>query len=426
MLFLITYRKFLEHPDWKISVLLAVIIAAMIYSKYHAFVIIGLAVLSNLKLFKSKYFYGIIIITALLLVPHLYWQFENEFPTFKYHLIERAKPFQLKYVFPYLFGQLAIAGPLTGVLIFWELSKFKIRNLFQRALVYNILGFYILFFLMSFKNRIEAHWVAAIIPMLMMVTYPMISNDPKIKIWFKRLALPVIVLMFLFRMYIALDIIPNVGHLKITFYNRKASALEIKKMAKGKKVAFFDNYAAASNYVFYTGDSMVHLSTPDYRFCQYDLWDYEKYGEGETLFAVQSEHLNPPHLQRMATGEMKGYIIIDKFQSLNPLQIKLNKTIDEGNQLVFQVALTNTAKYSIFTKHISEPCLALMQNKKEVASLPLINSSEKTKINPAGTALIQFKVNKNLLDLNTPFSLYTRSKENIRGGIISVDPKNLF
>lgn len=426
LLFLIAYRKFLEQPNWKISILLAVIIAAMIYSKYHAFVIIGLTLLSNLKLFKSKYFYGIILLTLLLLAPHLYWQYANDFPTFKYHLIERAKPFRLKYVFPYLTGQLAIAGPLTGVLVFWELSKFKIRNLFQRALIYNILGFYILFFIMSFKNRIEAHWTAAIIPMLMMATYPLIVNDPKIKLWFKRLALPVIVLLFLFRLYIALDVIPNVGHLKITFYNRKASALEIKKMAEGKKVAFFDNYAAASNYVFYTGDSVVLLSTPTYRFCQYDLWNDEKYGEGSTLFAVQSKHLNPPHLQRMVTGEMKGYIIVDKFQSLNPLKIKLNKTIEEGNQLVFQVALTNTGTHPVFTKHNSEPCVAIMQNNQEVASSPLTNSSEKIKINPAATALIHLKVNKNLLELQTPFHLYTRSKENIRGEIISVDPKKLF
>lgn len=425
ILFIIAYRKFLEQPNWKISILLAVIIAAMIYSKYHAFVIIGLTVLSNLKLFKSKYFYGILILTLLLLMPHLYWQFENEFPTFKYHLIERAKPFRLKYVFPYLLGQLAIAGPLTGVLVFWELSRFKIRNLFQRALIYNILGFYILFFILSFKNRIEAHWTAAIIPMLMMVTYPLIVNDPKIKRWFKRLALPIIILLFLFRLYIALDVIPNVGHLKITFYNRKASALEIKKMAEGKKVAFFDNYAAASNYVFYTGDSMVHLSTPGYRFCQYDLWNYEKYGEGATLFAIQSKHLNPPHLQRMVTGEMKGYIIVDKFQSLDPLQIKLNKIINKGNFLAFQVALTNTANHPVYTQHISEPCLALRQNNIELIAESLTSSSEKTKINPGKTALIHLQIKKNKINRKHPVHIYTRSKENIRGNIISVRPKDI-
>jgi hypothetical protein len=360
-----------------------------------------------------------------LLVPHIYWQVENEFPTFKYHLVERAKPFRLKYVFPYLLGQIAIAGPLTGVLIFWKLSKFKVKDLFQRALIFNILGFYILFLIMSFKNRIEAHWMAAIIPMLMLATYPLISNDPKIKLWFKRLALPVVILLFLYRLYIALDVIPNIGHLKITFFNRKASALEIKKMAGEKKVGFFNNYAAASNYIFYTADSAILLSTPDYRFCQYDLWNEEKYGEGETLFAIQSKYLNPPHLQRMATGEMKGYIVVDKFQSLKALNIQLNKTISEGDELIFQVALTNSSTHPINTKHISQPSLALMQNKNELASISLTTSSEKIKINPEETALIHLKINKNKLDLDAPFHIYTRSKGNIRGEIISIHPKDI-
>ena len=141
---------------------------------------------------------------------------------------------------------------------------------------------------MSFKNRIELHWIAAIIPMLMILTYPLINQDPGIKKWFIRLSLPAIMLIILFRIYIALDFIPNLGHLKITFYQRKASAMEIKTMAGGKKVGFFNNYAAASNYAFYTGDPVVHFSTPDYRFCQYDLWDDESYARGEPVRSVQS------------------------------------------------------------------------------------------------------------------------------------------
>lgn len=426
VLFLIMYRKFLENPNWKYSVILSFIIAAMIYSKYHAFMIVGFTVISNLKLFKSKYFYGIVILSLLLLLPHIFWQFNNEFPTFKYHLVERAKPFQLKYVFPYLISQLAIAGPLTSVLVFWKLSKFKIENQFHRALIFNILGFYILFFIMSFKNRIEAHWIAAIIPMLMLATYPLISNDPKIKKWFKHLALPIIVLVFLYRLYIALDVIPNIGHLKITFYNREASALEIKQMAAGKKVGFFNNYAAASNYVFYTGDSMVHLSTPDYRFCQYDLWNDEKYGADQMLFAVQSKHLNPPHLKQIVTGEMKGYIIIEKFQPLNGLLIQANKIASVQNELVFQIELTNKSKRTIYTKHISEPCLALMQSKTEIFSVPLSSTSIKKVINPGESDIIQVKVKTNKIDLDIPLQIYTRSKENVRGEIISIHPKELF
>ncbi len=425
MLFLLVYRHFLQKPGPVNSVFLGAIIAAMIYSKYHAFLVIGFTVFSNLKLLKNKYFYLTAAVTILLLVPHAMWQITNEFPTFKYHLIERAKPFRLKYVFPNLINQLVMAGPLTGILVFWKFSKFKIRNDFQRALVFNILGFYILFFLLSFKNRIEAHWSAAIIPMLMLATYPLISGDAKFKLWFKRLALPVVVLLFLYRIYLALDIIPNVGYTKITFYNRKAHALEIKEKANGMKVGFFNNYAAISNYIFYTGDSAVHLSTPTYRYCQYDLWNDEKYAEGDPLFTVQSKHLNPPNLQRMATGEKKGFLIIRKFQSLNGLEIHLENIEINGDSLIFGIQFKNNSGHEIFTDHVSEPALGLMQEGTELFSVLLTSSSEKTKINPGESALLNFSVSKNTIRMNQRLTLYTRTKNNIRGEMISLHPKEL-
>ncbi|HKL34352.1 MAG TPA: glycosyltransferase family 39 protein [Tangfeifania sp.] len=415
LLFLILYRKFLEQPGIKLSVLLALAIAAMIYSKYHAFLVVGFTVLSNLKLLRNKYFWITVLLTLILLVPHLWWQVANEFPTFKYHLVERTKPFRLKYVFPNIMNQLLMAGPLTFVLIFWKLLKVDVKNKFTRALVFNILGFYILFFLLSFKNRIEAHWAAAIIPMLMLATYPLIKQNPKIKLWFRRLALPVIVLFFLYRIYLALDVIPNVGYTKITFYNREAHAMEIKEMANGRKAGFFNNYAAISNYIFYTGDSAVHLSTPNYRFNQYDLWNEEKYGEGETLFAIQSKHLNPPHLQKMTTGQMKGYIIIEKFQSLTGLELKVVSVKTVEDKLEFVIQLTNTNQHSISTNHISEPVLGIMQNQLETDVFPLTQSSEKNKIKPGGTAILQIEISKNQIDNNQPVTFYTRSKENIRG-----------
>ncbi|NOR74436.1 MAG: hypothetical protein GQ525_04685 [Draconibacterium sp.] len=420
MLFLVFYKRFLEKPNWGIAILLGIIIPAMIYSKYHAFIIIGFTVLSNFKLFKSKYFYGIIVLSAALLLPHILWQIDNEFPTFKYHLVERAKPFQFKYVLPYVFGVLAMAGPLTGVLVFWKLRKVKIKSPFQRALLFNVLGFIILFFVMSFKNRIEAHWVAAIIPMLMFLTYPLIRDDNKIRKWFKWLATPIIILLLFFRIYLALDIIPNIGLLKMTFYNREANAKEIKELASGKKVGFFNNYAAISNYIFYTGDSAVLLSTPDYRFSQYDLWSDEKYAEGEPLFAIQSKHLNPPNLTKMVTGEMKGYVIIEKFQSLIGLQIQWDKTVQTENEFEFHFTLTNTNTYPIFTEHISEPSLAIMQNKAELVSTPLTTSSENIKIVPGGKTSIQISIPKNQISENSPVIFYTRSKENVRGEMGSI------
>lgn len=419
-LFIINYRKFLEKPNWKVSALLSVLLAAMIYSKYHAFLIIGFTVLSNLKLFRSKYFYGIIVLTAILLLPHVFWQINNEFPTFKYHLVERAKPFTFKYIFPYLAAQIAIAGPITGFLVLWKLSGFRPANQFQKTLLYNILAFYIALFFISFKNRIEAHWTAAIIPMLIIITYPLIASDLKFKRWFKRIALPVLVLMILYRIYIALDVIPNTGHLKITFYNREASALEIKKLADGKKVGFFNNYAAASNYIFYTGDSVVHLSTPDYRFCQYDLWNDEKYAEGASLFTVQSRSLNPPNQIKTVTGQTKGFVTIKKYQSLNGLIIKLKETAENENKIDFQFTLVNNSKKPVYTNHISEPAIGIMQNRKELASVSLSLSNHKKTIAVGDSAELKLSIPADFIQKEIPFHVYTRTKENFRGEVISL------
>jgi hypothetical protein len=418
--FLILYRKFLDKPSLLLSILLAVVIAAMIYSKYHAFLVIGFTVLSNLKLLRNKYFWLTVVVSVLLLIPHVWWQIANEFPTFKYHLIERAKPFRLKHITDNLLNQLVMAGPLTGVLIFWKLTHFKIKNEFDRALVFNIVGFYIVLFLLSFKNRIEAHWVAAIMPMLMLATYPLIKNDFKIKMWFKRLAIPVIVLLLLFRIYLALDVIPNVGYTKITFYNREAHALEIKELAQGKKVGFFDNYAAVSNYIFYTGDSAVHLSTPTYRFNQFDLWDEEKFAEGDPVFVIQSKHLNPPNLRRMATGQERGFFVVEKFQSLKGLEIEVLNKVKKDGVFYFEVSLRNNNSHSILTSHVSKPVLAVMQDRTEIAAIPLFSALNQQKIEPQEEVTVTFSVPKEKIEPGIPVTIYTRSKENIRGEIISI------
>ncbi len=425
MLFLILYKKFLEKPDLINSVLLGFIITAMIYSKYHAFLVIGFTLLSNLKLFKNKFFYLIILVSALLLIPHALWQVNNHFPTFQYHLVERAKPFQFKYILPYLSGVLLISGPLSGVLVFWKLRNIKTKNLFQRALVFNIIGFIALFFVMSFKNRIEIHWLAAIIPMIMFLTYPLIRYDIKTRKWFIRLASPVIVLLLLFRLYLALDVIPNFGNLKITFYNRENNAFQLKELAEGKTVGFFNNYAAISNYMFYTGDSAVYLSTPDYRFCQYNLWNYEQFAEGEDVFAIQSKHMNPPNLTLMTTGEMKGYFTITDFQTLKELEIELNKLTLIENGFNIDLRIINYNPFSIFADHISQPSIILSQNNKEVLQFYLSEILNLNEISSGAKIPMQIKVPANLITTQQPLIIYTKSKDNLRGEILSINLKTL-
>ncbi len=419
ILFLILYKKHLDNPGWSNSILLGIVVAAMIYSKYHAFLVIGFTLLSNLKQFKNKFTYGILFISIVLLIPHILWQFNNDFPTFKYHLVERAKPLQFKYILPYLLGVILVMGPLSGILILWKLLKIKVENLFQRALIFNIAGFIVLFLIMSLKNRIEMHWLAAIVPMVMILTYPLIFEDSKTRKWFIRLAFPVVILLFLYRIYLAMDIIPNSGNLKITFYNRESNALQIKEMAKGRKVGFYNNYAAISNYMFYTGDSAVYLSTPDYRFCQYDLWDYQGFANGSDVFAIQSKHMNPPNLTKMTTGEMKGYIVIHDFQPLKGLNIEINHTLKSENEYVFEITLKNNNNFSIITDHTSNPLLAVKQNSNEIAHFSLSELIKSGKIYSKGKETFKISIPIDRISNIQPLQIYARTNENIRGELVA-------
>ena len=56
-LFLLVYQRYLENKSWKNALLMGLFMALMVYSKYHAFLLLGLIVLSNLKLLKDGKFW---------------------------------------------------------------------------------------------------------------------------------------------------------------------------------------------------------------------------------------------------------------------------------------------------------------------------------------------------------------------------------
>jgi hypothetical protein len=150
------------------------------------------------------------------------------------------------------------------------------------------------------------------------------------------------------------------------------------------------------------------------------LWNEEKYAEGEPVFAMQSKHLNPPNLQRMATGQEKGFVIIEKFQSLKGLEINVLNTSEKRDGFQFEVSLNNTNTHAIQIVHISNPVLAVMQNRDEIVSVSLSSSISKQKIEPGEEVTIHLSVPQEKINIKFPVTVYTRTKENIRGEITSL------
>ena len=125
VIFLILYKKFLSDNSWMNSLLLGVSMALMLYSKYHGVLIIGFIILSNPKILLDYKFWAGSLFGACLFIPHLVWQYVNEFPSLKYHLVDRNKSFEFKVFWIYLVNQLINFNPVILIIVIVNLFRFK-------------------------------------------------------------------------------------------------------------------------------------------------------------------------------------------------------------------------------------------------------------------------------------------------------------
>jgi len=114
VLFLWSYRYFLE-TDYSPAgaLMMAFCMAGLMYSKYHGALVILFVIFSNLKLFTKPAFYLSVAVALVLFLPHILWQIHHDFPSLKYHLVERSKGFRWSYFPDFLVNQLPVFNPFT-------------------------------------------------------------------------------------------------------------------------------------------------------------------------------------------------------------------------------------------------------------------------------------------------------------------------
>src|SRR5205085_10905464 len=106
----------LERPRPIIYVLLPLVTALMLLSKYHGILVVGFVALSNPRLMRRSSSWLIATGTILLLVPHLLWQMRNGFPSFHFHFAERsADPYSINFTLEYILAMPFVLGPLISV-----------------------------------------------------------------------------------------------------------------------------------------------------------------------------------------------------------------------------------------------------------------------------------------------------------------------
>ena len=360
-LFLLVYQRYLADKSWRNALLMGVTMALMVYSKYHAFLLLGLIVLSNLKLLKDGKFWVACLLALALLTPHILWQVSNDFPSFKYHLAGRNEAFRWSYFLEYLPNQLLIFNPFTFGAVVYVLIRYKTfvrippaplkrgipAGVFERGLRFILVGFFFFFWLMAFRGHVEPHWtIVCVIPVVVLV-YRKALVDKKLMRYIKFFILPSLLLVLAFRALLLTPLTDRYGyHGKEKYYKA------IEQVAGDRPMVFRGSFQQPALYHYFTGKESSTLQCYYDRMTQYDLWQFDKAWVGKSVFVCGPVNGRSETYQ-VGDVEIEGFLC-DDFSSANRLVTIFNIT-NAGDEKtpVFHYGDTIRIDFSIYN-----PCEA--------------------------------------------------------------------
>lgn len=352
-LFLYLYQLFLSDLSLKKGFLLGVVMALMLYSKYHGILVIGFTVLSNIRLLARKEFIVACFIGMVLFLPHLYWQYTHDFPSVKYHLSDRSDyPYRVEYTLEYLAGLLLTAGPFTFFAFYWALFTFRPKNFFDRGLRVTTVGIFAFFLLSSLKGRVEAHWTATAFLPLTVIAYRRLAERLKLSNIFLKLAGLTFFLILIIRFVLMLDFLPYGLKIRSEFHGNKKFAADARRKAGGLPVVFTNSYQQASIYRFYTGEFAYTLNNMWYRKNQYDLWDLEEQLQGKKVLLVVN--YDAKGFRKAQLGNTECYLkVVPDFRSFANVKIDVltnvsDKSFHAADSLHLRLRIRNPYPYTLY------------------------------------------------------------------------------
>lgn len=287
-LFFYAYQQFLKEESWKWTLILAAVMAFMLYTKYMGVLIILFTLASNINLLKSKWFWMASIIGAMLFVPHLYWQYANDFPSVKFHLVDRsAKAYNYTFTLEYIGAQLFFYGPFVGLFLYWAALRTAAGDVFEKALKYSVGGTLVFFLLSSFKGRVEVNWTLGMLVPLVILAMRYFQKPSAARLWLERAAWVSILIVLLVRIHVIHPLADFKKDRAKDFHGHRVFADDVAAKANGLPIVAH-RYQTASSLWFYTGKPVpvLNLNT---RFSQYDLWQFDSTWVNKPAFFVNKE-----------------------------------------------------------------------------------------------------------------------------------------
>ena len=299
--------------DKKCIWFLGVAIPLLLYAKYHGILLIFFTILAVPRILLRRDFWIVTLISVLLFLPHVWWQYQNNFATLRYHFLERpSSSFSLKRIFDYLGTQLVLTGLFCGPIIWWQLKKFRAQDSFQRVLVFVAWGILIFFLISTFSKKVEANWTISLaIPLTILMS--------GIEVWNKKWAKGILITSFLIVVLARLVFLfPALPVKRIAeFHGWKDWSVKVQEKCGDLRIVA-NNYQIASKLSFYLNREIPALNYKS-RKNQFDFWRWDITGnvcyitdktefQGEEILTPEQKSLR---MVKQLTGE---YLLLRKIE----------------------------------------------------------------------------------------------------------------
>ena len=348
--FLWTFRNFSEgrRLAW---LWMGAAIALMAYSKYHGALVLLFALAANPRLFARPALYASGAVAAVLLVPHLVWQYHHDWASFIYHLSARNSVFRPGYVVEFLANMLVVFNPFLVPIYVQAWRKTRPQSAVGRALKLLPAAFIGFFLLSSLRGYVQPQWVIVSVFGLIYVAFAYVRRHPRTR----RYAMAAGGATLLLVAAVRVEMIFNPLGLRFEVFDNSESYGAIAAEAQGRPVVFRHGYAVAAKYAFYTGGEAYCQPNIRYRTHQWQFRDDDSRFVGREVLV----ECPPPGIAdttgrvrtvRLANGRSFTWFVDPDFRPVRKVGVTIGgmpRRVAAGDTLRLRLRFSNPYDYAI-------------------------------------------------------------------------------
>ncbi len=344
-MFLWLYQHFLHKATIPLSIGLGLVMAGLMYSKYHAVLVILCVLASNIRLVLNPHAWLAVAVALFSYFPHLAWLYEHDFVSIRYHLFERpnrAYDFN-DFTLGFFINLLAIFG-LTFPWIYQSLFKTRSKDRFTRALLFLVYGVLVFFFVSSFQRRVQTQWIIVVSIPMAVIAFRYMLEHPAARTWILRAGVANLVILAYLRVGLIYEpLFPIV----FETHGNKEWVQQVQAVAGERPVVFENSYREAPMYAFYSGHPSYSLNNVFYRENQYNIDGTEAQLQGKEVLYIAKRFKEGDMSYTIANGNRYYGKFIEDFESYRELECRVEMPVRTPDEVALLIKVYNPYQQNI-------------------------------------------------------------------------------